>query len=51
MYVSILNEIIFFPFYLEKQSLKYSLNKWGKMAQEKKIRHLFNTLDATFSAC
>lgn len=52
MYIKVLNEIIiFFQFHLEKQSLKYNLNKWHKMAQEKKGRYLFNIfLDANFCA-
>lgn len=50
MYVNVLNEIIIsFQFRLEKQSFKYNLNKWGKMAQEKKGKYLFRIfLDANF---
>lgn len=50
MYVNVLNEIIIsFQFHLEKQSFKYNLNKWGKMAQEKKGKYLFHIfLDANF---
>lgn len=41
MYLHVLNEIItFFQFHLENQFLKYNLNKWSKMAQERTVKYL-----------